>query len=837
MLVGERPFCAPMTILGATLERGRAVSLRTRVTLFVVCALAALGGMLYGAVRVVVLSQVDAAERAQTRAHTLDVARVVATMTAEFAARGKDWSDWNDMQHFAGSPSAEWAASTFGCSVLTSTGWDLAVVHRADGRTVHQDFCAHDSRESVPIPAALQALLTRDGLYAGIASDAPAMAGIVRDGDRLILIASRAILSGEGRPGAVHARLVYGQLLDARWFERLRGFTGMDLTITPAPTAGLGASPRLHAPDPGALVGAMHLPGFGGAPVATLRVREVRAVTGYGQQILRTCLAAIALGGLIFGLVAVYAMRRAVLSPLEALRDGARGLAAGTAARVEVRGRDELGVLAQGFNDMADAIADRERRLARALDEVRLVLDATGDALVGCTLDGRLRGEASRAAREWFGEPPSATADVADWVFGAGTTAAATFRLGLEDIVADVMPYEVVSAQMPSRISRGGVSYGVGYRRIEADGALVALLVRVTDITADLAAERAARDARELQSVIGSILRDPADFERFLGEVEELLGALASEPQREARVRALHTLKGSTAIYGFAGFSEACHALEDRVAAAPNALDGAEVVALRGKWSEAVARVLRFAPSSGSRVALSAAEHATFVARIDRGTAHAALSEEARRWLLQPGERVFGRLAQQAQRLAQQLSKEIDVTVSDGGLRLAADPLRAVLSALVHAVRNAVDHGIESPEERRAAGKSPRGALGVALRAEGDLLRVEITDDGRGVDWSRVASRAAAMGLPTNDQAALADSLFRDGLSTRDEVTALSGRGVGLSAIRAACRALDGDCVLREGAGGVGTTLVCTVSLARATTVALTEVAARRSSRPMPLAV
>jgi chemotaxis protein histidine kinase CheA len=84
---------------------------------------------------------------------------------------------------------------------------------------------------------------------------------------------------------------------------------------------------------------------------------------------------------------------------------------------------------------------------------------------------------------------------------------------------------------------------------------------------------------------------------------------------------------------------------------------------------------------------------------------------------------------------------------------------------------------------------------------------IQVSDDGRGIDWERVRSRARAAGLPHGDQAALVEALFAEGVSTAENVTSVSGRGVGLSALREACRALDGSIQVTS-KSGEGTTLV-----------------------------
>ncbi|MGC4070573.1 MAG: ATP-binding protein [Polyangiaceae bacterium] len=356
----------------------------------------------------------------------------------------------------------------------------------------------------------------------------------------------------------------------------------------------------------------------------------------------------------------------------------------------------------------------------------------------------------------------------------------------------------------------------------------------ITDITARLEAERAEREARELQAIIGNILRDPFDFEHFLQESEAILVELLDRRQEDEKKRLLHTLKGNTAVFGFIGFSEECHTLEDAVAEDDCALDRDAIQRLRASWEASIARVLRYAPTSDSpRIVLPVDEYKTFLDLIEGHVDHSRLGEEARRWILQPASRLFARLVEQGKRLAKRQGKEIDVQIIDHGIRLAPEPMRKLVSALSHALRNSIDHGIELPEERRQLGKVLPARISVDVTSSGDRLTIAFRDDGRGIDWERIRQRATERGLHAGSESELAEVLFTDGFSTRDAVTTTSGRGVGLSALREVARSLGGDATIRANADGVGAEVLCNVSMLEVTKVSLAQIASTPTIRPL----
>jgi chemotaxis protein histidine kinase CheA len=238
---------------------------------------------------------------------------------------------------------------------------------------------------------------------------------------------------------------------------------------------------------------------------------------------------------------------------------------------------------------------------------------------------------------------------------------------------------------------------------------------------------------------------------------------------------------------------------------------------LRRSFQSTLNRVKRFAPTlSEKRLSISLADYSNFVELLEKRLGHERLLAEAMRLPLEPGERLLAKLVQHAHRIAQESGKAIEVEIDDGGLRLVAESTQLLWSALVHGVKNAIEHGIESEPERLRKGKTPQGNIRFVMREKGHHLAVSIIDDGRGIDWNQLERRAYSSRLPSKRED-LVELLFTDGLSTKAETSSISGRGIGLSAIRATCHALGGTSIVYGGPNGIGTELYCTISMAVAT--------------------
>jgi two-component system chemotaxis sensor kinase CheA len=219
-------------------------------------------------------------------------------------------------------------------------------------------------------------------------------------------------------------------------------------------------------------------------------------------------------------------------------------------------------------------------------------------------------------------------------------------------------------------------------------------------------------------------------------------------------------------------------------------------------------------------------------------TVTSALQETAVRTRLQPVDHVFSRFPRTVRDLAKACGKEVSLTVDGADTELDRTLIESIRDPLTHLIRNAIDHGIEPPEARLAAGKPRAGK--VALRAfnESGRVTIELADDGGGIDVELVREKALARGLVAAATAAtLTDDqvlqfIFEPGFSTAREVTSVSGRGVGMDVVRTNIEAIGGTVDIHS-RRGVGTTVRVYVPLTLAIMPALVvHVAGERFAIP-----
>ena len=197
-----------------------------------------------------------------------------------------------------------------------------------------------------------------------------------------------------------------------------------------------------------------------------------------------------------------------------------------------------------------------------------------------------------------------------------------------------------------------------------------------------------------------------------------------------------------------------------------------------------------------------------------------------------PIETALRRLPRLAREMAEGLSKDVLFSIEGAEIEVDKQIADALFEPLLHLLRNAIDHGAEAPAERVAAGKSPQCRVALGFRREGDAVLVRLSDDGRGMDPAAIRRVAVARELVDADDAeAMSDAaalrlIFTAGFSTAREVTAISGRGVGMDAVQAAIERLRGTIDI-ESEAGVGTTFSIRLPVSALTTRLLVVEAGR----------
>lgn len=577
-----------------------------------------------------------------------------------------------------------------------------------------------------------------------------------------------------------------------------------------------------------AITAVTSLEGPRGVLVIELSTRSLRAARSHVMWLAFVT----GLAALTSGAIAAWLIARRLALRLRTIANVATAVAGGdlTQQPIDDPQRDEIGTLASAFNAMLSQlkqliahikdlarkeqdrlealVAQRTLQLDQRNAEMQLVFDHVDQGLFMVDLDGTLASERSAAVERLLGPAPVSGA-LCDYVRRFAPDRAEWFALQWDSLREAVLPPELCIDQLPSRFEVGPRHVELVYKLTTA-GDRQRVLVVISDVTARVQRQRAERDERETASLLSRMLRGRVAFLAFHAEATQCIAALSTGPRDSDDVafrRTVHTLKGTAALEGVDSIAEQCHQLEGALA------DGDEVAvralsrAIAARWELVTSKIAPLLAAASERVELLPADFDRIEAALRRNAPASELLAIVDSWRHERVEQRLQRFADDAHVLAGRLGKgpiDVAVEVADD-LRLPSERFATFWAAVVHAIRNAIDHGIECAAERTAAAKPAVGRLVLRASETGGEIAIAIEDDGRGIDWAGVTRLATARGLPCATEAELAELLFRDGFSTRQVASEVSGRGIGLAALRHACTSTGGRIAItsRPGAGTV----------------------------------
>jgi two-component system chemotaxis sensor kinase CheA len=530
----------------------------------------------------------------------------------------------------------------------------------------------------------------------------------------------------------------------------------------------------------------------------------------------------------------VVSSRRAaarVASPVTALTVAANAFGAGRRdVKVTISSGDELELLGAAFNNMAaelqvhtdrltemnrdleTKVAARTAELAGRNGDMRLVLDNVDRGLLTLSVSGQMADERSRIIDRWFGAYATGTRFV-DYVSQHDPAFGQLFQLGFEALLEGTLPRTMCIDQLPKRIRSHGREFACTYRLLgqgdghrgddDHDAPVSGLLIMVDDITAELARVKREAERAEIMAVFESLMKDRGWFLSFVDESDRQIADLPTVDLITQK-RLIHTLKGNCHVVGLSVIAELCEAVETEMAETNQGPSPAALASIEQRWNELMLTLQRFLGERGRDVVeVDLAEIDRLDEQVREGAPAARIRDRLASWKLEPTDRPLARLATHARALAKRLGHgDLEVVTDGGGVRLSADHWSTFWAVMVHVVRNAVDHGFESPAERVRSGKPARPRFRLAVAAVDGGILVEAEDDGAGIDWSRVKEKAAAFGLAHESEQDLTRAIFAPNLTTRNEATSVSGRGIGLAAVQTEVEGRGGSISVQSRRGG-----------------------------------
>jgi two-component system, chemotaxis family, sensor kinase CheA len=528
--------------------------------------------------------------------------------------------------------------------------------------------------------------------------------------------------------------------------------------------------------------------------------------------------------------ITVYAIARIILKNINSVSDSLHEIAHGGgdfSKQITVSSNDEIGKLASSFNELMDNLREKTNDLMSMMQNMHQGLITIND-------DETIHQEYAAYVEEIFDTKQVAGKNYTDLLFAGANLGSDTLNqikvavsslLGSDEMMFEFNRHLLVKEySIDKKIGDQAIHkiIELDWDPILSDGVIHKIMVTARDVTELKSMQAAAEGQKKELQIIGQILKaSPSKFDRFAENAHKLLDkneALIKENNiKDVRTVAdlfvnMHTIKGNARTYNFSYITDPVHEAEnvyDRLRKEteypwnPQALltDLNLVRDAVNQYCQIKTDKLSFsdkeAASNKDVVAIPKANFAALIADFESMIQAPTVSLEKIQTLLSrvktfdsiPFIQVIGELIDSLPSLAKQLEKEPpQVNDTTNRLFIRSEFANMINDVATHLLRNCVDHGIESPAERIAKQKPARGIINIAAEMSTEGAAILLWDDGKGLNLKRIKEKAIeAKHLSEADlqnPQKIAECLFLSGVSTAEKITAISGRGVGMDAVR-----------------------------------------------------
>ncbi len=436
-------------------------------------------------------------------------------------------------------------------------------------------------------------------------------------------------------------------------------------------------------------------------------------------------------------------------------------------------------------------ISALQKETKEALYQVETLLNNSAEGFLSFSKELIINKEYSKECETMFGRKIDGI-QIAQLMFEGDENSAGLLTKNLERVFAseDDFKTQTLISLLPTVYKINGLFLSAKYKKLENNNMMLVL----DDITAELALkEQVAEEQMRLKFVV-TVFKEKEDIQGAIKDFKLFLKINLDSSNTQTLYRDIHTFKGIFAQFNFYHTAQALHETESRISET-SGIQKEQTDKLQAAFDKDMATLYDILGydifGGGEKLSVELADLELLEQNID------ALSpQEIRLRLRQLRYRPFCELLSSYPKfcsaLAKRLGKEIEEFRIEGAeFRVDTSVYYPFARSLVHLFRNALDHGIESPDERVENGKSEEGKIRCAATLENGAIIVTVSDDGRGIDTKRLIQKAEKLNIEIPENPLML--VFEDALSTQEGVSQLSGRGVGLGALREEAKKLGGS--------------------------------------------
>jgi len=376
------------------------------------------------------------------------------------------------------------------------------------------------------------------------------------------------------------------------------------------------------------------------------------------------------------------------------------------------------------------------------------------------------------------------------------------FRMGLDLFFKGKTKAEVIFDHLDTQLKIGNKTVSAAYRIVHTDSIMIIL----TDITEELRLRNESRRENEKWQMLRKVITNRQPFGLFDREARKLFSNLVKKEKNfGALLPDIHTVKGNAGFLGFTKTQDSAHTLEDilsnQIAMGEDEYPAEQIDNMTNSFSEEMTDVTdTLGPSwriDVDLIELPKSEFTLIENHIRNFCPNPSIMNVIEEHKRKPLSELMSRFPKMAGQIAERLGKRITpVKIIGGDITVNTEEFEELIDSYSHIIRNCVDHGIELPVEREQIGKPLAGTIGIEIEESPREIIFRFSDDGRGIQFDTIEKRARELGYIAPDEKGSTQDflsvIFRDNFSTASTVSNLSGRGVGLSAVRSAVKKMSG---------------------------------------------
>ena len=507
---------------------------------------------------------------------------------------------------------------------------------------------------------------------------------------------------------------------------------------------------------------------------------------------------------LLFFTIIQAQIKKNLFGPILTLKTASLNVSNGDFRCVEgIKQDDEIGELSHHFNNMVKKLNESVQSERLRTNQILAIINNVTAAFCMVDETGTVQPGFTRSCNAMFGEEFDSGKTITS-ILRLQKRDAEHFRLMIEQAFEECFDDDTAIAQLPKEFTYGNKWLGIESRIVRReDNSISGILLTIVDKTL----LKFTKEQAELNKILVFLAIERQSFGRFITEFRNTMGELPTllrSRENSARVKhLLHTLKGNFSVFGLKDLAGLIHTLESKESL--NALDIYKIKeAFKGFLAEHEEVLkLDYNSESDNTLEIDREDLDALEQRItgELGRDAATLRNTVLKWLsdvqMRKAAEYFSALPILVKKLNERFQKGVHYEFEGG--QILVDPQRFLKLAQVipHLVRNSFDHGIESPEARAKAGKAETPVIRLAITNTEECITVTVSDNGGGINSGRLFEKAIQAGHLEADVSLTEEDklnlIFLDDLSAKDTVSDISGRGVGMSAVKFEVETLGGS--------------------------------------------